>query len=441
MRYRVGNTFYDDKWNNGLYHHGIPGMSWHKRRFQNLDGSYTELGKRRYGIGDGQPNFGRNIQEEMRSRTIGGASKPVTTIKRNPYYTQRFESTKPANAKLLTPEKKGSTSSVDAHFQQRKAAQQKQYENSPRGKAEAFLNKVGQGAQQVKQNIKTASGLQAREDLNKQKKIVQDTKDQINRDRAQDRAMARTEPQLSAKSIDAILANKGKTYNGNDTFFNKDDPKGFAKDYYVDRPDMLHDRQVKNWENEDRLNLAKYWDQVTPLSKVENFANQVGQGAQQLGQNFANAVNSLNINPQQIGQAMGQGLNNIHQTLQNAPTNIDQIARQLGGQIDRGLNLGVETGRILDAARQNREGAMGNFNQALDQYRTASAYDPNMNSVAGQMMRQNYQDAVSQLAGATRSVEAWEQQYGNTVIGGVRNAINQGQQILSNLLSRLFGRG
>lgn len=34
-----------------LYHHGIPGMKWGVRRFQNKDGSYTVEGRKRYGIG------------------------------------------------------------------------------------------------------------------------------------------------------------------------------------------------------------------------------------------------------------------------------------------------------------------------------------------------------------------------------------------------------
>lgn len=42
-------TEYD--YNNELYHHGIKGMKWGVRRFQNADGSYTGAGRSRYGIG------------------------------------------------------------------------------------------------------------------------------------------------------------------------------------------------------------------------------------------------------------------------------------------------------------------------------------------------------------------------------------------------------
>lgn len=35
---------------NELYHHGIRGQRWGVRRYQNPDGSYTNAGRKRYGL-------------------------------------------------------------------------------------------------------------------------------------------------------------------------------------------------------------------------------------------------------------------------------------------------------------------------------------------------------------------------------------------------------
>lgn len=39
-------------YSNELYHHGIKGMKWGVRRFQNADGSYTDAGRKRYGYSE-----------------------------------------------------------------------------------------------------------------------------------------------------------------------------------------------------------------------------------------------------------------------------------------------------------------------------------------------------------------------------------------------------
>lgn len=45
-----------EKYNHELYHHGVVGMKWGVRRYQNKDGSLTNAGKRRYGT---KANFER----------------------------------------------------------------------------------------------------------------------------------------------------------------------------------------------------------------------------------------------------------------------------------------------------------------------------------------------------------------------------------------------
>lgn len=55
--------------NKELKHHGIKGMRWGRRRFQNHDGSLTPAGKQRYGDGpDDYDPVGRMSDQELRQR-------------------------------------------------------------------------------------------------------------------------------------------------------------------------------------------------------------------------------------------------------------------------------------------------------------------------------------------------------------------------------------
>ena len=57
-----------------LYHHGILGMKWGVRRFQNKDGSLTSAGKKRYGDGDGDSSSGNSGQSKKKKFSISKKS-------------------------------------------------------------------------------------------------------------------------------------------------------------------------------------------------------------------------------------------------------------------------------------------------------------------------------------------------------------------------------
>ena len=55
-----------------LMHHGVKGMKWGVRRFQNEDGSYTSSGKKRYGVGDGESYEGVKASKNNTASSSSG---------------------------------------------------------------------------------------------------------------------------------------------------------------------------------------------------------------------------------------------------------------------------------------------------------------------------------------------------------------------------------
>ena len=68
-----------EKYNNELYHHGVVGMKWGVRRYQNKDGSLTNAGKRHYGT---KANF-EKVQAAKKAAAKANSKQAVARRKAN----------------------------------------------------------------------------------------------------------------------------------------------------------------------------------------------------------------------------------------------------------------------------------------------------------------------------------------------------------------------
>lgn len=75
----MDNNTLVDKYYNELYHHGITGMKWGVRRYQNKDGSLTNAGKRRYGT---KANF-EKVQAAKKAAAKANSKQAVARRKAN----------------------------------------------------------------------------------------------------------------------------------------------------------------------------------------------------------------------------------------------------------------------------------------------------------------------------------------------------------------------
>jgi len=86
--------YYASSERNELYHHGIRGMHWYQRRFQNEDGSYTAAGRIRYGIGNAAKTVatapgraakaaGRAVKRKIRGKWVDFLTRDPEHFRKN----------------------------------------------------------------------------------------------------------------------------------------------------------------------------------------------------------------------------------------------------------------------------------------------------------------------------------------------------------------------
>lgn len=81
-----------EAWKEELYHHGILGQKWGIRRFQNYNGSYTQEGRRRYGIArEKLIESAKNYGLTKYSRSKGEATKEDVNKAKNAYKESKKE--------------------------------------------------------------------------------------------------------------------------------------------------------------------------------------------------------------------------------------------------------------------------------------------------------------------------------------------------------------